>query len=702
MSGLKKNEKRQFLKQLAFTFALTLIAIIAHPLEKFDRSWSDIILSTSKSSISQKYLIVDITAEDMGQSDGVRLPRGTLAQTLTALSEAGAKRIVLDLTLSEKLSSREDLSLIAAMSDLGPERLSIPHGSAEKFKHHASLVDIGLLTDPDGWTRAVRTSSKNAGYNPAAWLANGQLSKEVVQVDLRHDYSTLERLSVADILARQKKDLSNYHVIISPDPLISPSRVQLPLSKRADRSVLIALGSEAVSTQYQNTLKRSRLINLSVAFALTVLGVFIALKLQAFRILMVSAFVMSITTVALNVMLVRMTGGQGYPVLHYTCFLIGMFVTTAYRLGFIQMFRSLLKGDLSPEEAWAWRAYEDSPLPVVLLNSVGNVRRMNAAGEQMKSSLGDDFAEKCQADFRQGASALTLMDQNEQQRHFSLEWPNKNVGIIVMRDATDTARKFNELEERAESFEQKKELAEAESQQKSKFLAHMSHELRTPLNAINGFSDILHREIFGPLGDVRYKEYASNILFSGQHLLALINDILDLSKIEAGKMVLNIEDVEVNDLVAQSLRIVNVRAKESGLNLVYENKTPLHIQADPRSVKQILLNLLTNAIKFTPEGGTVKVSVDMNATALILRVSDSGIGISQENIKRLAKPFQQVEDSGTKKIEGTGLGLSLSKSLVELHGGVFDIQSVVGEGTTVSFTLPVKQAEQNPVQSIAA
>ena len=244
--------------------------------------------------------------------------------------------------------------------------------------------------------------------------------------------------------------------------------------------------------------------------------------------------------------------------------------------------------------------------------------------------------------------------------------------------------------ELAESYEQEKIRAEEANQSKSEFLANMSHELRTPLNAINGFSDIMKKELFGPLGDPRYKEYVSDILFSGQHLLSLINDILDMSKIEAGKMNLNVETMDINELVQQVIRIVRGRAEDNGQKLIYEPVETREIEADPRAVKQVLLNLITNAIKFTPEGGVVGVDVSVKSAGIIAQVSDTGIGISPEDLERLAKPFEQVENENTRQVEGTGLGLALSKSLVELHGGNFKIESVVGEGTTVIFTLPNK------------
>lgn len=244
--------------------------------------------------------------------------------------------------------------------------------------------------------------------------------------------------------------------------------------------------------------------------------------------------------------------------------------------------------------------------------------------------------------------------------------------------------------ELAESYEQEKIRAEEASQSKSEFLANMSHELRTPLNAINGFSDIMKKELFGPLGDARYKEYVSDILFSGQHLLSLINDILDMSKIEAGKMTLNTETLQINDMIAQVIRIVRGRAEENRLRLIFNEAHANEIEADPRAVKQVLLNLMTNAIKFTPEEGSVTITVDSKSAGLIIRVSDTGIGISKEDIARLAQPFEQIDSQHSRQHEGTGLGLALSKSLVELHGGNFTMESEVGDGTTVIFTLPSK------------
>jgi len=263
------------------------------------------------------------------------------------------------------------------------------------------------------------------------------------------------------------------------------------------------------------------------------------------------------------------------------------------------------------------------------------------------------------------------------------------------------------LTELAQKYQEEKMRAEGANTAKSEFLANMSHELRTPLNAINGFSEIMVHEMFGPLGDKRYKEYAQDILSSGQHLLALINDILDMSKIEAGKMSLSLDWMEIKDVVEDVVRLMRNRADAA--NLVLATTVPPglpEVEADYRAVKQILLNLVSNAIKFTPAGGRIDVKVwslgeETSNYRLQISVCDTGIGIAQDDIGRLAKPFEQIETQHAKAQAGSGLGLALTKSLVELHGGVFELESEPGLGTTVSFTLPIKRAGRAKVAAVA-
>jgi len=243
----------------------------------------------------------------------------------------------------------------------------------------------------------------------------------------------------------------------------------------------------------------------------------------------------------------------------------------------------------------------------------------------------------------------------------------------------------------ARKYEAAKVRAEAANRAKSEFLANMSHELRTPLNAINGFSEIMTAEMFGPLGDRRYKEYAQDILNSGQHLLALINDILDMAKIEAGKMTMSFEPVVLEDVVEDAVRLMRNRAEAAGLSLDVRLDPLPEIEADYRALKQVLLNLLSNAVKFTPRGGSVTVLSEDLGGQVRLAVRDSGIGISAEDIERLATPFEQIESQHAKTQQGTGLGLALTKSLIQMHAGQLVFHSEPGAGTTVSIILPVKQ-----------
>lgn len=233
--------------------------------------------------------------------------------------------------------------------------------------------------------------------------------------------------------------------------------------------------------------------------------------------------------------------------------------------------------------------------------------------------------------------------------------------------------------------------AEAANQAKSEFLANMSHELRTPLNAINGFSEIMAGEMFGPLGDRRYKGYAADIHNSGQHLLSLINDILDMAKIEAGKLTLHYETLALDEVCQDAIRLMRGKVQEAGLTIALRAESDVRIEADHRGLKQVLLNLISNAVKFTPEGGAVTVSITAtDGDRVRVAVADTGIGIAAQDLDRLAQPFEQVEGQHSKTTQGTGLGLALTKSLIELHQGHMTIESEPGRGTTVWFDLPVR------------
>jgi PAS domain S-box-containing protein len=256
-----------------------------------------------------------------------------------------------------------------------------------------------------------------------------------------------------------------------------------------------------------------------------------------------------------------------------------------------------------------------------------------------------------------------------------------------------TASDITDLSERERSILAAKESAEEANRSKTKFLANMSHELRTPLNAIIGFSDMMALAIHGPMGAPAYEQYAADINGSAKHLLAIINDILDIAKIEAGRLDLIEEETPIVRMCEIAVRLMQERAHEQHITLTLEAAETLpNVMLDQRAMRQVLLNLLSNAIKFTRAGGAVTLRALLSAEdELILEVSDTGIGMREEDLHRVLEPFVQVENELTRRYEGTGLGLSLSKQLIELHGGRIGIVSKPDIGTTVSVHLPASR-----------
>ena len=251
-------------------------------------------------------------------------------------------------------------------------------------------------------------------------------------------------------------------------------------------------------------------------------------------------------------------------------------------------------------------------------------------------------------------------------------------GASAPRDDAEIAR-----------LERERDEAVMASQSKSEFLAAMSHELRTPLNAIIGFSDLMKQRLFGPM-PARYAEYADLIHESGVHLLDLIGDVLDMSKIEADRYELAVESFDARDVAETTAKLVRLRAEDRGLTLSTDlGDEPLEVEADRKALRQILLNLLSNAIKFTPEGGVVAVLARANGGELVIAVGDTGQGISAGEIERLGTPYLQTRSGQESDERGTGLGLSLVSALARMHGGSMQIESAPGEGTTVTIRMPV-------------
>jgi len=253
----------------------------------------------------------------------------------------------------------------------------------------------------------------------------------------------------------------------------------------------------------------------------------------------------------------------------------------------------------------------------------------------------------------------------------------------------------DELADLARKYAEEKTRAEEANQAKSKFLANMSHELRTPLNAIIGFSEIMESGMFGPLGGEKYAEYCRDIHQSGQYLLDVINDILDMSKIEAGRIRPDLTEIRLGRFLNDAMRVVSARADDKRLTLDADITQGIRLRADARLLKQIVLNLLSNAVKFTPEGGRITVRARTSGRLVRIAIVDTGIGIPRDALAKLGRPFEQVESHVTKTHQGSGLGLAIANSLTQLHGGTMRIRSTPGRGTLVLLRLPF---DGRPVQ----
>ncbi|MEM1375933.1 MAG: ATP-binding protein [Pseudomonadota bacterium] len=286
---------------------------------------------------------------------------------------------------------------------------------------------------------------------------------------------------------------------------------------------------------------------------------------------------------------------------------------------------------------------------------------------------------------------ISVLKQHEEQLHISKQQMAVSLESLSRAQRADQ-EKASALAELNRRFLKEKERAEAASQAKTEFLANVSHELRTPLNAIIGFSEMMTAQVYGPLGSEKYAEYIDDIRKSGGFLLNVIDDILQVSRIESGKFDLDLENVDLSELAGETVQMVRIQAQEKKIAIQTDIADDMALVADRRAVKQILLNLLSNAVKFTPEGGAVNIRAKcVGGKAIQISIEDNGCGISKSALRRIGRPFEQAQRQFSKNHTGTGLGLAISKSLAQLHGGSLRIKSETGSGTIVSVRLPVQK-----------
>jgi signal transduction histidine kinase/HAMP domain-containing protein len=344
-------------------------------------------------------------------------------------------------------------------------------------------------------------------------------------------------------------------------------------------------------------------------------------------------------------------------------------------------------------------AIDSAPAAMILVNGQGRISVTNSQALDFfhdhadALATGQPFSHRLAVAFAEPAGELQLDDGR---------WIKLNRRATEDGGYVAVAADITVLKDREKALTVARDIAEAANRAKTDFLANMSHELRTPLNAVIGFSEMISTEILGPVGQPKYKEFAGDILFSGRHLLQIINHVLDIAKLQWGKMEIEHEATALGDVVAEAVRIARAQAQAGGVTLdtAIDGAMP-PIVGDRTRLRQVVLNLLSNAIKFTPAGGRIDVTLRRRGPAAEISVRDTGIGMNQADIPKALEPFQQVDSSIARKYGGTGLGLPLCKLFVELHDGTFAIDSALGQGTTVTVTLPLP-AEEAPQELAAA
>jgi two-component system, cell cycle sensor histidine kinase PleC len=357
-----------------------------------------------------------------------------------------------------------------------------------------------------------------------------------------------------------------------------------------------------------------------------------------------------------------------------------------------QQFHSLPASSCVPGTPYA-QVTQSAKEPIVR-QFVPNISGDTSEGKSLEVQLGDgrwlQINERRTRDGGFVSVGTDITALKKQEEHLLL---SERTLMMTVRDLQKerllAEQQSQRLADLADKYAREKTRAEAANRSKSEFLANMSHELRTPLNAIIGFSEVMQEQMFGPIGSPKYTEYSHDIHKSGQFLLDVINDILDMSKIEAGRMEMEFTPLSLPTIIEDIMRFVGPRAAEGKVDIVQNLPKSCDMVGDKRALKQVFINLLSNAVKFTPEGGEVKISIAKVKDSAKITIADTGIGIPGNDIEKLGRPFEQVENQFTKSKGGSGLGLAISKSLVDLHHGTLTIDSVVGVGTTVTVTLPL-------------
>ncbi len=735
---------KRFMPHL-LVFFLVAAAYLGGFLKTLDLALTDLNFSILQREASQQIVVVEIDVRSLKTLDSWPWPRRYHAAVIERLIAAGADAVALDIDFSSRSNPVDDEALRSAIARSGnkvvlpifkqydrgvgdqPQIIySSPHPAVDGG---AVLATVNVQTEPDGRVRRYLSADDWKGRpvtSMAGRLATGRnLDPGAFHLDLGIDPRTVPRLSYTDVLDGNflNETVAGKKVIVGATALELGDQLAVAVHKIVPGPVLQAIAFES--------LFQGRAIHRLASWPVLAIALLLAVLLGPF-------FERANWRVGLGCLVAvgLLSGATSlgvlarWPVIFDTVPWV-MVAALSYTLGLwrsidaqsVSIFQHRL--DSMHRRAMMQSVVDDSFDGIAIVGEDTEVELINPAGERILGVSADDVTGERIHDFLPRPQGLEIMftplfngrDYHEgiganvfgpqEIRMLSADGNSMTIELIVSSSRLSISKKageggspgrrvfiytFRDITERKQAEEAQnraRETAEAANRAKTEFLANMSHELRTPLNAVIGFSDIIMKEALGPAGVPQYVEYAHDINTSGTHLLEIINDILDMSKIEAGELEPNRSEFDFGRVVLSSLKLISGRAGKEGLEIVTEIPDDLPVlTADERMIKQILINLLANAVKFTPAGGTVTVSAMATEDGFSFSVADTGIGIPEDKMSVILEPFGQADSRLERVYEGTGLGLPLVKSMTELHGGRLEIASTEGVGTTATVSLP--------------
>ncbi|MDP6815151.1 MAG: CHASE2 domain-containing protein [Alphaproteobacteria bacterium] len=748
---------KRYIPQLV-VFAIVALVYLFGGLDRFEHLLMDLRFRLTPQAASERIVVVEIDERSLRLLNVWPWPRSYHAQLIDRLADAGARIIAMDIDFSSHSTPENDAELVAALKRAGgrvvlpvfKQHTSLQRdasslaetGPLPKFAEHARLGSVVVRPESDSMVRRAVPSlfwgEQEIPSFPVLLAGDAGSAAGMFYVDFGIRPETIPRISYVDVLRGEfpPRMFEGRSVLIGASAIELGDQLPVPLQVTMPGPFFLALSAETLG-QGRALLRTGPLPTLLVTFLLAILlGRRLADWTWHRGLLVLSGGTVGLFGISAGLQAGLPVSLDVIPWLLAPWLCYGQSMIALIDRQALRIFRQRMA--VQHRRAMMRRFVESSFDGIVVIDIAGEVSLFNQAAEAMLGYRAEEIV---------GQSCDHLFDFSEQNgdpednQHIADDQPEPfkisdlldlettvpamREGLGLRRDGStfvmemsirramlqisrhplerrSTPRTYHFLTIRdvtqrrllEDTQRMAAEEAVAANRAKSEFLAAISHELRTPLNAIIGFSEMIKDEMFGPVGNEQYKNYSSDIYSSGRHLLAIINDILDIAKIEAGRAELEEDLVNIDHAVEAVLLLIGSRPEAEGLTLdrqVPEDLPPLI--ADAKAMKQILLNLVSNAVKFTEEGSVVVAARLEDDGGLAIAVTDTGIGIARDEIENLAQPFHQVDSSLARKFEGTGLGLALSKSLMELHDGRLVIESVQGEGTIVTCHFPASRVE---------